>query len=83
MIKKLARLVGYMRAEVALGHGFTDHGSMYGVPCWVCTDGPDLPLVTAKWDVLNYAIDIGDWLTGFQPDPTFQIIVKQPIEAAD
>ena len=38
----LAKLLGYMPKAQALAQGFTHHGEMYGIPCWVGdVDGED------------------------------------------
>jgi hypothetical protein len=38
----------YMDEQQALAHGFTHHGRMFSVPCWVTDDG-FAPMVAPKF----------------------------------
>lgn len=31
-------MLGYMTKEEAKAHGFTNHGSYFGIPCWIKDD---------------------------------------------
>jgi hypothetical protein len=49
-------MFGYMAAKMAKSHGFTNHGSCYGVPVWI-TEG-DAPMVAAKFAPLEHLITL-------------------------
>lgn len=42
----------YMTQEEALANGFTNHGSMFSIPCWV-TDDDFAPMVAPKFAPLE------------------------------
>jgi hypothetical protein len=39
---KILALLGYMTAAEAKGHGFTHHGSYYGMPLWLAPGAPGI-----------------------------------------
>ncbi len=80
-------MLGYMTKEQAKGHGFTHHGSYYGIPCWL-GDPEGSMMVATKWAPLEYLMTVfhvieGVMLATFFPErePTFQFVVKGPIDA--
>ena len=86
MKERLAKLLDYMTEEQARNDGFTHHGGMYGIPCWVGDPYSGQPMVAAKWGPLEHIITLGHWVTGLQInllglDPHFQIQLYRPIDA--
>lgn len=84
MVALLAKLLNYMRQEEALANGFTHHGEMYGVPCWVGDVDAEGPMVAAKWGPLEHVISVGHWFLGLYCDmtgeaPLFRIGIGDPI----
>lgn len=51
----------YMRQSEALKHGFTNHGRMFSVPCWV-TDDDFSPMVAPKFAPFELWISICTWI---------------------
>lgn len=74
-------MLGYMNETAARGHGFTHHGKMFSVPCWV-TDG-DMPMVAAKWAPLELWITVCTVATQFMGamgmEVAFPILIGAPI----
>lgn len=56
MIKRITK-------KEALDHGFTHHGSYFGIPMWM-TDS-ESPLVTVKFSCMNVVFDMADQIEGF------------------
>lgn len=84
MPRLLAKLLNYMRQQDAIAQGFTHHGDMYGVPCWVGYAGADGPMVAAKWGPLEHFISLGHWFMGLHcamtdKPPVFRIGIGDPI----
>lgn len=81
----LFKLLGYMPKAQALEIGFTHHGEMYGIPCWVGDVDGEGPMVAAKWAPGELAISVGHWFMGLRADmtgaePMFRIGVGTPIK---
>lgn len=81
----LAKLLGYMPKAQALAQGFTHHGEMYGIPCWVGDVDGDGPMVATKWAPMEWAVSVGHWFMGLHADmtgeePFFRIYIGAPIE---
>lgn len=86
MPKLLAKLLNYIRQADALAEGFTHHGDMYGVPCWVGDVDGEGPMVAAKWGPMEHVISVGHWFMGLHSDltgavPHFRIGIGEPIRA--
>ncbi len=81
----LFKLLGYMPKAQAIECGFTHHGEMYGIPCWVGDVDAEGPMVAAKWAPGELAISVGHWFMGFRADvtgaePMFRIGIGEPIQ---
>jgi hypothetical protein len=74
-----------MRKAEAVAHGFTHHGRMFSVPCWVTID--DCPMVAAKFAPLELWIEICSYAVQFMGacgmDVAFPIGVGRRIEDAE
>lgn len=86
MKERIATLLGYMTAQQAQAHGFTNHGAMYGVPCWIADPDGGAPMVATKWAPMEWFVSLGHWVTGLQMDllgvtPHFRIAVGREIAA--
>ena len=84
----IANALGYMTALDALSEGFTHHGKMYGVPCWIGEPDHPAPMVAAKWAPMELVISLGHMLTGWTMvlmgvPGYFAIHVGAPIAKAD
>lgn len=64
MKQRIAKLLDYMTAQQALASGFTHHGAMCGIPCWIGDAEGIAPMVAAKWGPAELLISIGHWVTG-------------------
>ncbi len=78
--------LNYMHEDEALAQGFTHHGAMYGIPCWVGDPDSEGPMVAAKWAPLEHLISLGHWFMGLRCDmtgaePSFCIHIGPPIVA--
>jgi len=51
-------MLGYMTKKTALGHGFTHHGSYYGIPIWIGNFDSECPVVSAKAVWLDPVMDL-------------------------
>ncbi len=78
-------MLGYMTAKEAVGHGFTHHGSYYGIPCWLSPGDPEFPVAT-KWAPMEYLMPVvhtfeGAVMATVFPDdePSFMFKVGAPI----
>lgn len=56
-------MLGYMTKKDAISHGFTNHGSYYGVPLWM-SDDADCPMVAAKWAPMELVITLFHYIEG-------------------
>jgi hypothetical protein len=73
----------YMDEKEAIEHGFTHHGRMFSIPCWVTDDG-FAPMVAPKFaplelwlSICTYAVQLMGAM-GF--DVAFPIHIGPPIE---
>lgn len=74
MKERIAQLLDYMTRQQALALGFTNHGAMYGIPCWVGETDAKGPMVAAKWGPAEYLISLGHWVTGL----TLSMLGREP-----
>lgn len=53
-------MLGYMTAREAIENGFTNHGSYYGIPCWIggINSYDDGLRVAAKWAPMEYLMTL-------------------------
>lgn len=65
MTASIANAMGYMTAQHTLTEGFTHHGKMYGVPCWIGEPDGFAPMVAAKWAPMELMLSLGHWVTGW------------------
>ena len=85
LLAKLCKRLDYMSRGDALAHGFSHHGGMYGVPCWIGM-GAGGPMVAAKWGPMEHVISVGHWFMGLHcaitgSEPAFRIAIGDPILA--
>lgn len=83
LLATLCKELGYMRQDDALAHGFTHHGNMYGVPCWIGMNSGG-PMVAAKWGPMEHVISVGHWFMGLHSaitgtEPAFRIGIGEAI----
>jgi hypothetical protein len=45
-------MLGYMTIAQAKSYGFTNHGSYFGIPCYICDDSDFM--VATKWAPMEY-----------------------------
>lgn len=81
----IARLIGYMTEVEAKRQGFTHHGGMYGVPCWVGDPDGEAPMVATKWGPMEHFVTLGHWVSGLQMsllgiEPHFAIAVGDELQ---
>lgn len=79
MIKRLAKLLGYMTEAEAKRLGFTHHGLYYGIPFWVA-DPYGKFIAGPKWAALEPVVTlfhhieaICHWIRGSRPSFAFKI----------
>ncbi len=79
-------MLGYMTEKQALEHGFTHHGSYYGIPVWIADATEDGLMVAAKWAPMEYIMTMAHYVEGFMreimfpnDDPVFQFRIGLPI----
>ncbi|MBW9334575.1 hypothetical protein FEE59_13735 [Herbaspirillum sp. RU 5E] len=79
-------MLGFMSKEEAKSHGFTHHGSYYGIPCWVRDSEDDEFMVATKHVLLEPLFSLASWieqflrLIAFPGEPAcFQFSVGRPI----
>lgn len=75
-------MLGYMTATQAKHHGFTHHGSYYGIPTWMTVD--EEPMVATKWAPFESLMKLAHYVEGFchylqQTEPGFVFKVGDPI----
>jgi len=80
-------VIGYTTRTEALAHGFTHHGSYFGIPVWIGDLESDGLLVEPKHVALEPLMTLFHWIEQtmhalLYPDvpPVFQFKVKGPIE---
>lgn len=56
-------MLGYMTVKEAIGHGFTNHASYYGIPVYV-SDDEDF-MVAKKWFPMEYLMSVFHVIEGF------------------
>lgn len=49
-------MLGYMTKKQALKNGYTHHGSYYGIPLWMGDLNTDCPMVSAKFEPLEWFV---------------------------
>jgi hypothetical protein len=83
-------MLGYMTAKEARSHGFTHHGSYFGIPVWVGNperaDDVGGVMIATKWAPMEYLMTVFHYIEGFMravlfPDaePRFQFQVGPEI----
>lgn len=49
-------MLGYMTAKEAKNNGFTNHGSYFGIPCWIAPEKDFM--VATKWAPMELLMSI-------------------------
>lgn len=80
-------MLGYMTAKEAVSHGFTHHGSYYGIPCWIAPDAGFM--VATKWAPLEHLMTIFHVIEGIlgatffpEREPAFKFMVGEEIRVS-
>lgn len=77
-------MLGYMTVKEAVSHGFTHHGSYYGIPCWIAPDAGFM--VATKWAPLEHLMTIFHVIEGvigvvfLEREPAFKFLVGEEIQ---
>jgi hypothetical protein len=83
-------VIGYTTSAEALAHGFTHHGSYFGIPVWIGDLESDCLLVEPKHVALDPLMTLFHWIEGtlhalLYPDvpPVFQFKVMGEIASRE
>lgn len=81
-------MLGYMTEKQALKHGFSHHGSYYGIPIWIGGIESGGPMVAVKWAPFDFLMDVASVIEGVlfplvhgaDDEPHFMFKVNREIE---